>query len=129
MLPECCPCVIPIVIPSFRLVSRMWPYLSKCYLYVVCMLLLSFSYVPACIRALPVCYPYVSRIYLCGVLVKIPVNGYRDSEEIKKITHVILLSFTTIYFLFFFKRKKTELALFREKKRGGINCQLIRLRY
>ena len=96
----------------------MWPYVSKCYLYVVRMLLLSFLYVPARTRVLLVYYPYVTRIYMCGVLVKFPVNGYRHSEEIKKITHVILLSFTTIYFLFFPKRKKTELAIFsREEKR------------
>ena len=54
---------------------------------------------PCVTRILPVCYPCVS--VWCGV------------------THIILLSFTTIHLLFFIKRKKTELAIYSRKEKWG----------
>ena len=59
---------------------------------------------------LPLC---ISVVFL----VKIRVNGYR--EMVKKTTHIILLSFTTIHLLFFIKRKKTELAIYSQEEKWG----------
>ena len=75
-----------------------YPYVSVCYPYVVHVFpSYWYSYVPACIRVLLVYYPYVTLVYLCGVFSQDP--GKRLQTEVKKITHIILLSFTqSIYF-------------------------------
>ena len=119
MLPICCPCVIPIVIPSYR-----YSYVALCIqVLLVCCLSVTrkYSYVPG--RMYP-CYSYITRMYL-WCFSQDPGKRLQTQWGNKKITHVILLSFTTIYFLFFIKR-----PFFREKKSVDINCQLItRLRY
>ena len=100
-----CSRILPVCI---RMLPVCYPYVFPSYWY---------SYLPECIRVLLVYYPYVTLVYLCGVFSQDP--GKRLQTEVKKITHIILLSFTTIHLLFFIKRKKTELAIYwREEKWG-----------